>query len=60
MACPHCGDTRTYTDPQPKQRCIRCLAPNGSTAGTPNGAMHDDEAPMVIVGTTRTYTYTVR
>jgi hypothetical protein len=50
MACPFCGDPRTYTDPQPQLRCVRCFNHVPGTAGVPNGRMQDTDAAMTVAG----------
>lgn len=48
MTCPHCGDTRTYTDPMLQVRCLTCFNHRPGPITRPIGAMHDDTAPIVI------------
>lgn len=49
MTCPHCGDTRQYTDPNHQVRCLTCFNHLPGTPGTPNGAIQDLNAPMTII-----------
>jgi tRNA(Ile2) C34 agmatinyltransferase TiaS len=47
-ACPYCGSTLRYTDPQLQVRCTNCFQHLDGEPDTPIGRMQDLEAPTVI------------
>jgi hypothetical protein len=49
-ACPHCGNTTRYTDPNMVVRCTRCFNhTNDQAPGEPIGELQDLDAPIAIV-----------